>query len=206
VINNAPIHPSLADVIAVISILLIYYFPPSPPPPQTKCSLLIFGTDDWRTDYEQSSTQWNGIIKLWKKIIIIIKWVRWPAVLSCDWWLDSVAGVTSAVCEGGAGGPVSVPEKNKPRYGRTATPPPSQGLGNITSSTILSCTVICSRQSPRLYCTVLAVHRSVLYSTGLNCKATFVFPFRDSRKMPLSQPEPSRNWHFFVSEATAGIK
>jgi len=68
-------------------------------------------------------------------------------------------------------------------------PPPSQGLGNITSSTILSCTVICSRQNPRLYCTVLcyAQYSSVLYSTGLNCKATFVFPFRDSRKMPLSR-------------------
>jgi len=38
----------------------------------------------------------------YKKIIIIIKWVRWPAVLSCDWWLDSVAAVTSAVCGWGA--------------------------------------------------------------------------------------------------------
>merc|ERR1711934_1228060 len=63
----------------------------------------------------------------------------------------------------------------KPRHG--TTPPPSQGLGNITSSTILSCTVICSRQSPIQYCTV----------QFRNCKATFVFPFRDSRKMPLSR-------------------
>ena len=33
VIKKAPLHPSLADVIAVISILLIYYFPQHPPPP-----------------------------------------------------------------------------------------------------------------------------------------------------------------------------
>ena len=42
-----------------------------PPPcdPWKKCSSLIFGTDDddWRTDYEQSSsTQWNGITELLK--------------------------------------------------------------------------------------------------------------------------------------------
>jgi len=79
-------------------------------------------------------------------------------------------------------------------------PPPSQGLGNITSSTILSCTVICSRQNPRLYCTVLcyAQYSSVLYSTGLNCKATFVFPFRDSRKMPLSRLPPEKLTFFRV--------
>lgn len=37
-IKIAPLHPSLADVIAVISILLIYYFlqHPSPPPPSGK--------------------------------------------------------------------------------------------------------------------------------------------------------------------------
>jgi len=139
----------------------------------------------------------------YKKIIIIIKRVRWSAVLSCDWWLDSVAVVTSAVweVEGGVEKAQKKRKLEKPRHG--TTPPPSQGLGNITSSTILSCTVICSRQSPRLYCTVLCC--SVLYSTGLNCKATFVFPFRDSRKMPLSRQTP-RNWHFSVSEATTGIK
>merc|ERR1712210_8322 len=70
-----------------------------------------------------------------------------------------------------------------------STPPPFRGLGNITSSTILSCTVICSRQNPRLYCTVLcrAQYSPVLYSADRNCKATFVFPFRDSTKMPLSR-------------------
>ena len=81
-----------------------------------------------------------------------------------------------------------------------STPPPFRGLGNITSSTILSCTVICSRQNPRLYCTVLcrAQCSSVLYSTDRNCKATFVFPFRDSRKMPLSRLPPEKLTFFRV--------
>jgi len=48
------------------------FFPrnqPRPVTPGKKCSSLIFGTDDddWRTDYEQSSsTQWNGIKELLK--------------------------------------------------------------------------------------------------------------------------------------------
>jgi hypothetical protein len=48
------------------------FFPatnPRPVTPGKKCSSLIFGTDDddWRTDYEQSSsTQWNGITELLK--------------------------------------------------------------------------------------------------------------------------------------------
>merc|ERR1712223_1583912 len=64
---------------------------------------------------------------------------------------------------------------------------PSQGLymdaslGKITSYTMLSCTVTClDRTQPVQY-------SSVLYRTDLKCKATFVFPFRSSRKMPLSQ-------------------
>jgi len=135
-----------------------------------------------------------------QKIIIIIKWVRWPAVLSCDWWLDFVAAVTSAVwgkvgsLKRGKKWDLAKPGKKENPRNREMGPslPPSRGLGNITSSTILSCTVICSRQNPRLYCTVLgrAQYSPVLYSTGLNCKATIVFPFRNSRKMPLSRLDP----------------
>jgi len=213
VIKIAPLHPSLADVIAVISILLIYYFLQHPPlPPLEKMFIAYFWhwwLKNWLRTVQHPMKWYYWIIKQ-KIIIIIIKWVRWPAVLSCDWWLDFVAAVTFAVCEGGVGVSPKKVEKLAPKKEKIEKwdppPPPSQGLGNITSSTILSCTVICSRQNPRLYCTVLcyAQYSSVLYSTGLNCKATFVFPFRDSRKMPLSRPPP-RNWHFFTSEA-AGIK
>ena len=166
IVINVPIHPSLADVIAVISILLIYYFPQHPPPPPGKNVhrlLLALMIEELITN----SPAPNEMVLLnYKKIIIIIKRVRWSAVLSCDWWLDSVAVVTSAVweVEGGVEKAQKKRKLEKPRHG--TTPPPSQGLGNITSSTILSCTVICSRQSPRLYCTVLcrAQYSSVLYS------------------------------------------
>lgn len=63
-------------------------------------------------------------------------------------------------------------------------------LGKITSYTMLSCTVTCSRQNPACAVQCCAYMRStVQYSTGQiwNVKATFVFPFRSSRKMPLSQ-------------------
>ena len=166
IVINVPIHPSLADVIAVISILLIYYFPqhpPSPPGKNVHRLLLALMIEELITN----SPAPNEMVLLnYKKIIIIIKRVRWSAVLSCDWWLDSVAVVTSAVweVEGGVEKAQKKRKLEKPRHG--TTPPPSQGLGNITSSTILSCTVICSRQSPRLYCTVLcrAQYSSVLYS------------------------------------------
>ena len=140
-----------------------------PPPPIFLEKMFIayfwhWWLKNWLRTVQHPMKWYYWIIK--QKIIIIIKWVRWPAVLSCDWWLDSVAVVTSAVweVEGGVEKAQKKRKLEKPRHG--TTPPPSQGLGNITSSTILSCTVICSRQSPRLYCTVLcrAQYSSVLYS------------------------------------------
>jgi len=129
---------------------------------------------NWLRTVQHPMKWYYWIIK--QKIIIIIKWVRWPVVLSCDWWLDFVAAVTFP-CVRGAGGWVGSKKEQKLGSGasqKNLGPPllsPLSGtwwthLGNITSSTILSCTVICSRQNPRLYCTVLsrAQYSSVLYS------------------------------------------
>lgn len=75
----------------------------------------------------------------YKKIIIIIKRVRWPAVLSCDWWLDSVAAVTTAVCEEVGRGE---PRKKKTRETETLDhPSPLSGTWqhNIIYYTELYC-------------------------------------------------------------------
>ena len=77
---------------------LLFSATPPPSPLWKKMFIAYFWhwwLKNWLRTVQHPMKWYYWIIK--QKIIIIIKWVRWPAVLSCDWWLDFVAAVTSAV-------------------------------------------------------------------------------------------------------------
>ena len=126
----------------------LLFFATSPPlPPLEKMFIAYFWhwwLKNWLRTVQHPMKWYYWIIKQ-KIIIIIIKWVRWPAVLSCDWWLDFVAAVTFAVCEGGVGVSPKKVEKLAPkkRKNREMGPTPSALSGtwqhNIIYYTELYC-------------------------------------------------------------------
>lgn len=98
--SPSPPFPCRRDSRYIYITDLLFSATPSPPlsPLWKKMFIAYFWhwwLKNWLRTVQHPMKWYYWIIK--QKIIIIIKRVRWPAVLSCDWWLDVVAAVTSAV-------------------------------------------------------------------------------------------------------------
>lgn len=103
----------------------------------------------------------------------------------------------------------AAPKQNKKCLEMPPTPLcPSQGLhmdaslGKITSYTMLSCTVTCSRQNPACAVQCCAYMRStVQYSTGQIWNVKLRLSFHSAALGKCHFLNPSRNWHFSREEA-----
>ena len=101
------------------------------------------------------------------------------------------------------------PKQNKKCLEMSSAPLcPSQGLhmdaslGKITSYTMLSCTVTCSRQNPACAVQCCAYMRStVQYSTGQIWNVKLRLSFHSAALGKCHFLNPSRNWHFSREEA-----